>query len=119
MLDDVEPLWEKLHGCHKSLSPNNSQRMASSTFVARKEGFIQKTNGGKLRVELVRSGADDIFIGYCVSTIDEAMTGEVDSIFVEEAHRGKRVSESANGKRSGMDGGPEGAEQNHCRVGRK
>lgn len=105
LLEDVEYLWGKLLAYHKALSPLNPKRLADSNFAARKQGFIGKTARCKLRAELVKQKTDHGFIGYCVSTIvnemtgneqmtgNEEMTGKIYSIFVEEEYSGADIAE--------------------------
>ena len=91
--DIVEPLWKKLNELHRLVSPHFSDRAAAHSFTARKQGFLEKTQNGQLRVEVVKTKAEQQVIAYCVSTITPDKTGEIDSIFVEEDHRGNGIAD--------------------------
>lgn len=93
LLDIVEPLWKKLNELHRLVSPHFSDRAAAHSFTARKQGFLEKTQNGQLRVEVVKTKAEQQVIAYCVSTITPDKTGEIDSIFVEEDHRGNGIAD--------------------------
>ncbi len=53
----------------------------------------EKTKQGRLRVELAKTKAKQQLIAYCVSTITQDRTGEIDSIFVEEECRGEGIAD--------------------------
>jgi ribosomal protein S18 acetylase RimI-like enzyme len=45
------------------------------------------------RVDLAQDSASDRFVGYCVSTVDRALVGEVESIFVDAGCRGLGIGD--------------------------
>ncbi len=92
LLDTIEPLWKKLNALHRSVSPHFSERAAAFPFSMRKQGLIEKTQHGKLRVEVAQTKAERQVIAYSISTINHEGTGEIDSIFVEEHHRGNGIA---------------------------
>jgi diamine N-acetyltransferase len=92
-LDEIRELWEKLNLLHSTLSPHFGNLARLRTFEARKNELQEKSMTGWLRVDLARDAASGQVIGYAVATLSQAGTGEIDSIFVEEAFRGKGVGE--------------------------
>lgn len=92
-LDEIEPLWKKLNVLHSNVSPHFSERSATYPFTIRKQGFIEKTKQGSLRVEVAKTKANQQLIAYCVSTITQDRTGEIDTIFVEEECRGEGIAD--------------------------
>ena len=51
---------------------------------------MQRAYGGEVRVDLALD-ASEALIGYCVSSIDKWLTGEIDSIFVTPQCRGQGI----------------------------
>ncbi|OPY28955.1 MAG: putative acetyltransferase [Methanocella sp. PtaU1.Bin125] len=86
-LDMIRPLWEGLNEHHLVRSPNFRQHYEQMTFEVRKRDLLKKP---QLRVILAAEEGRPI--GYCVCTID-GETGEIDSIFVEEAYRRSGIGE--------------------------
>ena len=90
LLDHVGPLWEKLNEIHRKNTKYFQQRYANLTFSARKEALLEKVAGSSLmRVELAKDVQRDVIIGYCICTVNRQRVGEVESIYIEEAYRGK------------------------------
>lgn len=92
-LDEIQKLWEKLNLLHSTLSPYFADLAMQRTFESRKNELQEKAMTGWLRVDLARERATGLVIGYVVATLSNAAAGEIDSIFVEEAYRGKGVGE--------------------------
>lgn len=90
-LDEIKKLWEKLNLLHSTLSAYFADLALQRTFEARKNELQEKALTGWLRVDLARDRATGQVIGYVVATLSNAAAGEIDSIFVEEAYRGKGV----------------------------
>ncbi len=85
----IKPLWEKLRIIHRDDSVHFRDFYELFTFETRTEKFA-RIDPTCLRVEIAKDGA--VVIGYCVSTI-EGSAGEIDSICIEDAYRGKRIGE--------------------------
>jgi ribosomal protein S18 acetylase RimI-like enzyme len=90
LLDRVEPLWQQLRRHHADLSPRWRDDLLSGTFANRRAALLQKSAGGML-VSIAIHGDKDV--GYCVTTIS-ADVGEVDSLFVMQAHRGRGIGDA-------------------------
>jgi len=83
-IDDVRPLWEKLRAYHAPLLDDKPPFL----FEPRKQGILNKAHAGRLRIELVSLSSSGADVAYCISTVSADRCGEIDSIFVEERHRG-------------------------------
>ncbi|KNF07515.1 acetyltransferase, GNAT family [Gottschalkia purinilytica] len=86
LLDLVQPLWEKLNKHHKINSNYFSDKFKNLNFEVRKNQFINDKNL-KLKVDLIKDKEKDLYIGYCISTINKDLIGEVDSLFIEKEYR--------------------------------
>lgn len=89
-LDLIGPLWLELRQMHRARSTHFKGPLGSRTFEDRREELLEKAAGGLMRVELARE-EDGRTVGYCISSVSSAMTGEVDSIFVTAAYRGMGI----------------------------
>ncbi len=63
----------------------------SMTFENRKRALLEKAACGEMRVDIAVDKQTNQKIGYCLSSINEAKTGEIESIFVAEDYRGSGV----------------------------
>jgi GNAT superfamily N-acetyltransferase len=88
-IDAVRPLWEKLRAHHSPLLPGFPGAMPPFNFEPRKQELLNK--GAAIRIELVSTRSDGLDIAYCISTVTRAGLGEIDSMFVEEAFRGRGI----------------------------
>ena len=80
-IDKIIPLWEQLNRQHLSMSPYFKEYYKTLTFQDRKRAILQRGFGRQVHVDLALGNAD-VLVGYCVSSIDRTLTGEIDSIFV-------------------------------------
>ena len=90
LIDRVASLWEELNKQHLSLSPYFKDYYRTLTFEDRKRSIQQGALGGEIRVDLTLDNSGQP-IGYCISTIDRWLTGEIDSIFVCPQYRGQGI----------------------------
>ncbi len=86
LVDFIKPLWEKLNEYHEVKSNYFSDKYKNNTFEKRKSKFISNNNL-KVRIDLIKDIEKNLYIGYCISTIDVELTGEIDSLFIEEEYR--------------------------------
>lgn len=86
----IQPLWEKLRIIHLEDSVYFREFFERFTFGMRTAKFAG-LGADRLRVEIVKTGG--AIVGYCVATAEGAM-GEIDSIYIEESHRGKGIGET-------------------------
>jgi len=90
-IDIVRPLWEKLRAYHSPLLAGFPGAKPPFNFEPRKQEILAKAEPGKIRVELVSAASDRSDIAYCISTVSKDGQGEIDSMFVEEAFRGRGI----------------------------
>lgn len=93
LLDRIAPLWEQLNRQHLGLSPYFKDYYQTLTFEDRKLALLQRAYGGEIRVDLALD-ASGIPIGYCVSSVDRLLTGEVESIFVSSQYRRQGIGKT-------------------------
>ncbi|OXT09409.1 GNAT family N-acetyltransferase [Thermoanaerobacterium thermosaccharolyticum] len=86
LLDLVQPLWEKLNKHHEMNSKYFSDKYRNLKFEDRKNKFINDKNL-KIKIDLIKEKEKDLCIGYCISSIDKDLIGEIDSLFVEMEYR--------------------------------
>ncbi|MEI6797102.1 MAG: GNAT family N-acetyltransferase [Methanomassiliicoccales archaeon] len=85
LLSDVGPLWEQLRDFHAQISKDFSHEIRAKSFHERGEEILTSVGAGLLRVDIVHAKEDAV--GYCITSLREDLTGEVESIFVRETHR--------------------------------
>jgi diamine N-acetyltransferase len=81
----IRPLWEGLNGHHLSQSTHFKKHFSEFTFEKRMEGLKKRD---RLIAYVTRDNGNNI--GYCIATVD-GLNGEIDSLFVEMAYRGRGV----------------------------
>ena len=94
LLDTIKLLWLSLNQDHHDLSPYFKQDYVEINFEKRKASLLKKAVYGELRVDIavdVKTGQN---VAYCVSSIDEEKTGEIESIFVASNYRGWGIGDS-------------------------
>ena len=94
-LDLVEPLWKELAAYHleraEAAAPVFAPELAALTFAARRDELLAKNRERDLRVELAVDPAAGAPVGYCVASGAAGGHGEVESIFVDAAYRGRGI----------------------------
>jgi GNAT superfamily N-acetyltransferase len=90
LIDRVAPLWKELNKQHLCLSPYFKDYYHTLTFEDRKRSIQQRVSGGEIRVDLALDNSGQP-VGYCITSIDRTLTGEIDSIFVEPPCRGQGI----------------------------
>ena len=86
LLDFVQPLWEKLNKHHKVNSNYFQSRFINLKFEVRKNKFVNNNNL-KVKVDLIKDIDKDLYVGYCISTVNKELVGEIDSLFIEKEYR--------------------------------
>ncbi len=94
ILDEIKTLWEGLNEHHMLLSPYFKQHYQTLTFGARKAELQKKAKQTQMRIDLATDKAAAQHVGYIVSSIDKAKTGEIDSIFVVPYYRGFGIGDA-------------------------
>jgi ribosomal protein S18 acetylase RimI-like enzyme len=90
-IDLICPLWEQLNEYHHSRASHFRKHYERMTFGDRKSHFRDIALRGNLRLDLAADPATGRYVGYCVSSLSAEKTGEVESLFVEEAYRSAGV----------------------------
>lgn len=93
-IDIVAPLWEKLNEHHGGISRNFSYDFPSRTWEHRKKELLGEAADGKIRINLANDTDNGILVGYCISSIKQDGTGEMDSIFVEVDYRRNGIGDN-------------------------
>jgi diamine N-acetyltransferase len=87
----IRPLWIQLNEYHHKRAGTFRQHYEMITFDDRKTFFEKLASTGSLQLDLVFDPESDRYIGYCVSSLSQEKTGEIESIFVEERYRSKGI----------------------------
>ncbi|WPC44418.1 GNAT family N-acetyltransferase [Clostridium sp. JS66] len=90
LLDLIHPLWKKLNKHHENKSIYFKYKFKNFTFKTRKNKFISSDNI-KIKVDLVKY--KNSYIAYCISTINKELTGEIDSLYVDETYRNLEIGD--------------------------
>jgi diamine N-acetyltransferase len=88
LLDAVEPLWQGLIQHMLNSSTIFKKYFTSITFEKRKNALLKKTANGEMRITIALDEATGEKVRYCISSVDDEKTGEIDSIFVAKVYRG-------------------------------
>lgn len=86
----IRPLWEELRAHHVSCSPHFREWYLCRSFGIRAEDR-RKAERGVIRICAAVEEATDTIVGYCVSTVADGGTGEIDSVVVKEGYRGNGI----------------------------
>lgn len=86
LLDFVQPLWESLNKHHEINSSYFKENFINFKFQVRKNKFL-KNSDLEIKVDLIKALDKELYVGYCISTINKESIGEIDSIFVEKEYR--------------------------------
>ena len=79
LIDKAAPLWKELNKQHLSLSLYFKDYYRALSFEDGKRSIQQRVSGGEIRIDLALDNSDQP-VGYCVTSIDRKLMGEVDSI---------------------------------------
>jgi diamine N-acetyltransferase len=92
LLDEVKTLWEALNQHHLECSRDFRQHYLDMTWEKRKHELLRRAEAGEMHLDLAMDEASGKTVGYCISSINtEEKTGEVESIYVEEAFRKRGI----------------------------
>jgi ribosomal protein S18 acetylase RimI-like enzyme len=94
LLDRIRLLWQSLNRYHLDLSPFFKQDYAEMNFEKRKGYWLKKAVSAELRVDIAVDVTTGQNVGYCVSSVDEEKTGEIESLFVDFNYRGCGIGDS-------------------------
>jgi GNAT superfamily N-acetyltransferase len=97
-LDRIAPLWRRLTRHHAGISTYFSGQFRELRWPDRRADLAEKAARGSLRIALARMGAEGPVIGYCVGVIDRKRNGDIESLFVIDAWRGRGVGTELVGR---------------------
>ncbi|GFK94673.1 Ribosomal-protein-alanine acetyltransferase [Fundidesulfovibrio magnetotacticus] len=86
LLERTAALWERLNAHHARVNPDFEALFAGRDFAWRLAKW-RAASGGGLRAWLALAGDDPV--GFAVAAVDAAGAGELATLFVEEAWRGR------------------------------
>ena len=86
-LDLLEDLWYKFIKYHEQNSKHFAGRFAGYRFSENKEKLLQKTRGGRIKIDLVKAAGEAGYAGFCISLINSRGEGEIEELYVEPAYR--------------------------------
>jgi len=93
-IDLIKTLWEGLRDHHAKNSANFTSRYQKMTFEQRKKNLLVKTIHGKLRIDVAEDQTIEKLVAYCISSVSKeanVITGEIDSIFIDQPYRKKGI----------------------------
>lgn len=89
-IDLIRPLWIQLNKNMQPKAKTFRSHFEQMTFNDRKVYFETVSLDSSLRLDLASDPhADDRYVGHCVSSLSKEMSGEIESIFVEEMYRSR------------------------------
>ncbi len=86
LLDNVKPLWNKLNNYHLEKTISFKKKFTNMTFEVRMNKVINDNNL-KVNIDLIKDKIIDSYIGYCMSTVNNDLIGELSSIYIEKDYR--------------------------------
>ena len=81
----IQHLWERLKDYHQNKSRYFADTYANKRFQDRINELTDNSKVG-MKVNLVKDKDTGQYIGYCISTINKEMIGEIDSLYVEKEY---------------------------------
>ena len=91
LLDEIQPLWEKLNQHHEEISSHFPEDFRVYKFAERKANLLKKYTDGQLRVDLAQSLGQTA--GYLVGAVTTDGIGEIESIFIATEFRGHGIAD--------------------------
>ena len=93
LLDDIRELWEALNKHHREKSLYFKEFYNKFSFDTRKADLLKHAQKNHIRVVISFDEEVQMSVGYCISSLDNDNTGELESIFVLPGHRGFGIGE--------------------------
>ena len=98
LLESIAPLWRKLARHHAGISVHFGDEFRSMRWPVRRADLLEKAVAGSLRIALATVGDRKSVVGYCIAVINQRGDGEIESLYVGEAYRGRRIGSSLVGR---------------------
>ncbi len=93
LVDALEPMWRLLTLHASERSKHFGRYFADKGFLERKEELSRKAARSHLLIEVALDPRARQDLGYCISSVDDEGMGEIESLFVGEAARGRGVGD--------------------------
>lgn len=90
-IDLIRPLWEQLNEHHRRNAREFKDRYAEFSFEERKAYFIEITRAGLLRIDLAVDPVSQKTVGYCIVSLSNDRTGEIESIYIRDGYRSQGI----------------------------
>jgi diamine N-acetyltransferase len=87
----IRPLWIQLNEHRHTLAKTFRSHYEQWTFDDRKAYFEKVAAAGSLQLDLAFDSQRDRCVGYCVSSLSREKTGEIESVFVDDAYRSQGI----------------------------
>jgi len=90
----IEAMWRKLTLHAADHSPHFSAQFAQRDFKDRCDELRRKASVGLVHIDVARDARSGLDLGYCISSVEPAGSGEIESLFVDEACRGRGIGDA-------------------------
>lgn len=91
-IDLIRPLWFLLNDCMRTKTTNFKPHFEQMTFEKRKDYFENLAETSALYIDLAFDSRDsNRYVGYCVSSLSQEKTGEIESVFVKDSYRSQGI----------------------------
>lgn len=91
LLASCNTLWELFISNQAQNAGEMSVGVEEYIRSLRDEGLLQKTQNGKVYVQLVSVDEEEEPIGFCITSITKEKVGEVEALFVVENYQGNKL----------------------------
>jgi len=88
-IDVIQPLWEALLEYNSALHRGCLGYELHSSWDHKKDELRKRWKEGPVKFDIVK--ADDEVVGYCLSAVNEALQGEIVSVYLLEECRRKGI----------------------------
>jgi diamine N-acetyltransferase len=93
LLGEVEEMWHQLTLHASRHSKEFSEHFALRTFEGRQQELLSCAENGILRIDITRDKASGQDLGFSACSVDRRGCGEIESLFVDEAVRGRGIGD--------------------------
>ena len=90
-INEIKELWKELNLLMSKKTVNYKETYESKEFNERIKPYVDKVQKGKYLITIAKSDSNKV--GYCISSVNEMLIGEVDSIYVKDEYRGYNIGE--------------------------
>ena len=91
LLDCCNDIWELFIQNQVCCAGEMSDGVESYLRALKDGGLLQKTQSGKLQVQLVYPEKYQSIIGFCITSLDDKQIGEIEVLYVLDKYRGNKL----------------------------